>query len=849
MRSAHWVLGQAQIIVQNLPGYGLPVVQHAVFKALFVGAGFMFMFRNIKLSCKLACIGFSFVLPLGVLLYIAIANINAQIAFSRLETEGNTMQRPLEKLLENLPKAGADADATNRVNEAFAELAKVDALYGKDLQFTPEGLGSRKRNHLAPALVAARWEALKKQQGDPDAFAKGVGELLEDVSGMITHCGDTSNLILDPDLDSYYTMDMTLLALPQSQRRLADILSFGNRVLHAGPLAEDDLRKFNTYAEMFTESDFSRIVGDTQTALNEDPNFYGLSPTLAKNVTAGLELYTANTQPFIALLAKIVSGSPVSREEFMAAGTRATAAAFSYWETCAKELDMLLAIRIASYNHQRLTMLAATGVALLLALLLSYAVGRGVTRTIRGMVAYSNAVSEGNLAATLASGGSTAELNKLQKDMQAMVGILKEKLGFVQGILGGIASPCLVVDLEGRITFLNGHMCSFMALPSEPQSHIGEYIGEFFISNPAIVEIVMAQVAGADGAGCTQKLQGKNNSGDDFFISLDVTPIFDLNAHCMGCFVQFTVLTELKQQEEKLVNTNRLICDTAIQAGNISGQVSAAAAELSGVVELTGKGMEVQRTRVGEAATAISQINASVQEIAQNAAGAANQAEQTMQVARKGTATVAESVAAISNVQGQTDILKGRIGSLGDQVAEIGQIMVFISDIADQTNLLALNAAIEAARAGDAGRGFAVVADEVRKLAEKTMVATVEVGNAIASIRAGAHEAASDMGQAAEAVQQATLLAGQSGIVLQEILKLADRSADQVRSIAIAVEQQSATTEEIHRAVTEVSHVADDTAQGMARSMQAVEQLASQAAALNSLISDISGVTCSPKHG
>ena len=340
------------------------------------------MFRNVKLSCKLTSIGLAFVLPLGVLLYIAIANINAQIAFSRLETEGNTMQRPLEKLLENLPKAAVDSEAVAKVNLAFAELAKAETLYGNDLQFTPAGLSSRKRSHLAPSAVAARWESLKKQQGNPEAFAQGIGELLDDVSGMITHGGDTSNLILDPDLDSYYTMDMTLLALPQSQRRLAAIMVFGNRVLHNGALAESDLRQFNTYAEMFTESDFSRIVGDTQTSLNEDPNFYGPSPTLAKNLSAGLDMYTAATQPFIALLAKIASGAAVSREEFIAAGARANAAAYRYWEICAKELDSLLAIRIANYTDQRLTMLAATGIALLLAVLLAYAVGCGVTRTI-----------------------------------------------------------------------------------------------------------------------------------------------------------------------------------------------------------------------------------------------------------------------------------------------------------------------------------------------------------------------------------------------------------------------------------------------------------------------------------
>ena len=124
----------------------------------------MVMFKNIKLSLKLTSIGLAFVLPLGVLLYIAIANINAQIQFSRLETEGNTMQRPLEKLLENLPKAASDTEAVNNVTVAFADLAKAELLYGTDLQFTPEGLSSRKRGHLAPAAVAARWELLKKQR-------------------------------------------------------------------------------------------------------------------------------------------------------------------------------------------------------------------------------------------------------------------------------------------------------------------------------------------------------------------------------------------------------------------------------------------------------------------------------------------------------------------------------------------------------------------------------------------------------------------------------------------------------------------------------------------------------------
>ena len=45
------------------------------------------------------------------------------------------------------------------------------------------------------------------------------------------HVGDTSNLILDPDLDSYYVMDAILLKLPQSQDLLAQASSLGKGIV------------------------------------------------------------------------------------------------------------------------------------------------------------------------------------------------------------------------------------------------------------------------------------------------------------------------------------------------------------------------------------------------------------------------------------------------------------------------------------------------------------------------------------------------------------------------------------------------------------------------------------------
>jgi len=274
----------------------------------------------------------------------------------------------------------------------------------------------------------------------------------------------------------------------------------------------------------------------------------------------------------------------------------------------------------------------------------------------------------------------------------------------------------------------------------------------------------------------------------------------------------------------------------AAQLEKVVEVISSASEELSAQVEQSSRGTEVQSQRVGETATAMEEMNATVLEVAKNASQAADSSATARTKAADGAKIVSQVVAGINTMQTVSLTMKEDMGVLGKQAEGIGQVMNVISDIADQTNLLALNAAIEAARAGDAGRGFAVVADEVRKLAEKTMTATKEVGEAISGIQHGTKKNLENVDRAVQTVEEATGLAHQSGAALQEIVHLVEVATDQVRSIAAASEEQSAASEEINRSIEDINRISSETASAMNQSAQAVGELANQAGHLRSVI-------------
>ena len=299
-------------------------------------------------------------------------------------------------------------------------------------------------------------------------------------------------------------------------------------------------------------------------------------------------------------------------------------------------------------------------------------------------------------------------------------------------------------------------------------------------------------------------------------------PLHDVSGQVVGYTQVINNVTEVKEKQNTIIQA-------AKEASEISDRVAAASEELSAQVEQVSRGAEMQRVRVESTASAMTEMNSTVLEVARNAGQASEQSNGTRKKAEDGAGLVNQVVQSINTVNIVATTLQDNMQELGKQAENIGGVMNVISDIADQTNLLALNAAIEAARAGEAGRGFAVVADEVRKLAEKTMSATQEVGANIRAIQNSTRTNISEVGNAVQNISEATDLANSSGDALKEIVSLASANSAIVASIAAAAEQQSATSEEINRAIEEINMVVGETSQGMIQSSAAVQDLSSMA--------------------
>lgn len=258
------------------------------------------------------------------------------------------------------------------------------------------------------------------------------------------------------------------------------------------------------------------------------------------------------------------------------------------------------------------------------------------------------------------------------------------------------------------------------------------------------------------------------------------------------------------------VQSSKILLGSVVdQIISVSGNIDVRAKHLSSTVNRVAESSHTQSESAGSMSTAVEELTASIDQVANNAGDVRQISENSKTLASDGGKVVQQVVSDMDKINAAVMGAAVTIEDLGRKSEHIQSIVKSIQEIADQTNLLALNAAIEAARAGEQGRGFAVVADEVRKLAEKTSKSTQEISAMTETITGSTNEAVAGMEAAVGMVKAGSVLAGQAGTAIIEINGGASRVLSGVEDISNSIQEQSLAGRDIASNVEKVARMSE----------------------------------------
>lgn len=282
------------------------------------------------------------------------------------ERKGGTYLKPVTHLVDELTKAQSAAVRASQPDSPALEaaIAGVDAV--------DKNLGTALGTHQRWSDVRAQIAAATAQRLSGDAAYRTYTSVVALAIELCRKAGDTSNLILDPVLDSYYLMDTALLRVP-------DILVAAGRAADLAVLATQapsEAARSRVSIARYQVAVASEAVG---TGLRKAMEATG-SATLGPNVTGRFDVFRSAVDAFVPpamLLQTLDTADPAT---VVRSAERVRDAAGPLADSVYTELDRVLRARHDALSTQRLGAASTAGVGLLLGLVLLWLLLPGAPR-------------------------------------------------------------------------------------------------------------------------------------------------------------------------------------------------------------------------------------------------------------------------------------------------------------------------------------------------------------------------------------------------------------------------------------------------------------------------------------
>ena len=371
--------------------------------------------ENIRFKSKFRMLALLALLPVGLLLFFLVREIDKNLDFSMQERRGADYSTAAGQLMVELIR-GHDPE---KIQAAYKTLLQWDEKYGGE--FNTALRLSELRNPMD----------LKRNQEAVPALQK-----------LIAQVGDGSNLILDPDLDSDYTMDAVINKLPALlEKRNAVKLRLRQIQEKRQMTLADRMELYMAAGNLRTHADglnaglnvAFRTNGETRKALEDKLNIQQQREAeMMDSVQKILE--TADASP------AVLTGNAViwqKIETTLQADTELLQAANS-------ELARLLDVRIRNMASGKRNVLVSTVLLLALVNGLILLIYRSMSAGLLRLTLATGHMQEGDLTVQAGIGGRD-EFASVGKAFDAMVHSLQEMVQETKGVSRRLAKTTEVV--------------------------------------------------------------------------------------------------------------------------------------------------------------------------------------------------------------------------------------------------------------------------------------------------------------------------------------------------------------------------------------------------------------------